>query len=716
MIYLIEDKTSRRNDYGWSNKRIKLYKDAICVIDCVTTLLEKTEEILLIDNILLYHESFVNSADCEQEQEVENFLNNVENKGIKIAFFSGSKSQRTLDNNVCNLPPHVMYANLEHFIKKHADGDTDFKYLMFGKNPDLEDKLRYAINEINVSNVEGEKIETSKKLFFFIASDDSLDPPYENIDYNDSFDFECDDTSLSYTINQNLNAVKYDGIYIPLCFGETLSDFMGLRLAMLIRFTKSLNWLTPIIIYGEAGYQDMISNECFDILKMPGIYYTHSDYQSINDSSQSLADITVSDYNIGLNNIHLNIPSDIGDNHSVSNKWAIHQWAHALNISEESDFDSVEDKVINSLYFKYLVSLNSLKKHVVTNDKDLVINFHECKDKPKVLFVDDQANEGWYEALCYILNDRNDIGVYCLGEDWKQKTSEEIINEVTKEVKKISPDIVILDLRLCTSDFGNKPIKDLTGNRVLRTIKQMNRGIQVLIFSSTSKIWNYQFLTMPQEGIDGADGFIVKERPEDSKDSFYTRTIIKHFVASISQCCNLSFRKKLWEQFQEDIIRCNSSDSEYGKSLARLLELAEDSLFAKQSHLPYASIFINLFRVVEATANEYVDDFAILDSDGQYYFQFKDGNSLLKFDNSGQLQNNEIFKSEKKNLPYLQKICNTLHHLGTYDSNTYKLVEKRNDFIHPNVSKQKKLAEFGAQDVLNAFGLVHNMIKKQDKI
>lgn len=119
---------------------------------------------------------------------------------------------------------------------------------------------------------------------------------------------------------------------------------------------------------------------------------------------------------------------------------------------------------------------------------------------------------------------------------------------------------------------------------------------------------------------------------------------------------------------------------------------------------------------MEATANEYVDDFAILDSDGQYYFQFKDGNSLLKFDNSGQLQNNEIFKSEKKNLPYLQKICNTLHHLGTYDSNTYKLVEKRNDFIHPNVSKQKKLAEFGAQDVLNAFGLVHNMIKKQDKI
>ena len=44
---------------------------------------------------------------------------------------------------------------------------------------------------------------------------------------------------------------------VDLLFGETLSDFLGLRLAMLIRFTKTKNKLTPIIIYGEADYQDM---------------------------------------------------------------------------------------------------------------------------------------------------------------------------------------------------------------------------------------------------------------------------------------------------------------------------------------------------------------------------------------------------------------------------------------------------------------------------
>ena len=75
---------------------------------------------------------------------------------------------------------------------------------------------------------------------------------------------------------------------VDLLFGETLSDFLGLRLAMLIRFTKTKNKLTPIIIYGEADCQDMITNECFDILKMPGVYYVHSDYPSLTNVAQFL--------------------------------------------------------------------------------------------------------------------------------------------------------------------------------------------------------------------------------------------------------------------------------------------------------------------------------------------------------------------------------------------------------------------------------------------
>lgn len=716
MIYLIEDKTSRRNDYGWSDKRIEDYKDSIQVIDSVKALLDYSDSLLQADSILLYHESFATPADNEQKDEIDSFLDSAMTQGLKIAYFSGSKSQRTLDNNVCNLPPHVMYANLEHFAKMYLNGDTDFKYLMFGKNPELEDKIRDSIINTNSMNVRENKAETTKQLFFYIASEEPLEPPYENAEVNDSFDFDCDDTSLSTCINQDLCTKKYDAIYVPLCFGETLSDFMGLRLAMLIRFSKTTNKLTPIIIYGEADYQDMISNECFDILKMPGIYYVHSDYKSLTNISQVLCYISETEYNAGLKKIHLNIPSDIGDNHSVANKWAIHRWSHALNISEKMDFNSVEDKITNSLYFKYLNSLNSFKKNVDISSNSLSINTSTCPSKPKVLFVDDQADEGWYEALCSILYDKNRIGLDYIGDEIKLKTREEIIDIVREKIQTYSPEIVILDLRLCKSDFGNKPIKDLTGNRVLRTIKQMNRGIQVLIFSSTSKIWNYQFLSSQEGGIEGADGFIVKERPEDSKDPFYTRTIIKHFVTTLNQCCKFTFRKELWEKMQEDIIKCNCASSEYGKIVARLLELAEESLFAKQNSIPYASIVMDLFRVVETTANRYIDDYAIQDADGLYYFKFRDGNKLLKFNKEGMPVNNEVFRQDNKSLPYKQKIYNTLYHLGIYGNNINRLVDKRNAFTHPNETKQEELVEFDIQDVLKTFDLVHKLIQNQEKI
>lgn len=716
MIYLIEDKTSRRNDYGWSDKKIEQYEDSIIVIDSIGKLLVHEETILSDDSIILYHESFANSADHEQKSKVVSFLDCINASNLRVAYFSGSKSLRTLDNNVCNLPPHVMYANLEHFINRHLSGDTDFKYLMFGSNPDLEDRLRDSIIKANSSNVGKEVIKASKKLFFYIASDESLESPFENVDTNESFDFDCDDASLSDCIVQDLSSIKYDAIYVPLCFGETLSDFLGLRLAMLMRFSNTINKLSPIIIYGEADYQDMISNECFDILKMPGVYYVHSDFQSLTNISLTLNDISESEYNIGLNNIYLNIPTDIGDNHSVTNKWAIHRWSHALNISEERDFNSVEDKISNSLYFKYLQSIYSVSRIVNILPKQLKIDTSCCPSKPKVLLIDDQADEGWYEAIRSILYDKNGIEVDYIGDEIKQKSREEIVEIVKKNVSTNSPDIVILDLRLCVSDFGNSSISDLTGNRVLRAIKQINRGIQVLIFSSSSKVWNYQVLSSQEGPIDGADGFIVKERPEDSRDPLYTKTIIKYFVSTLKQCCKFTYRKELWEKMREDIIKCNSSNSDYGEAVAKLLELAEDSLFAKQTNFPYASIFMNLFRIVEATANKYINDNGIKDTDDLYYFQFRDDSKLYRFNKDGEIQKDEVFKNERNNLPYHQKICNTLYHLGAYGKDIYNLVNKRNRFTHPDASKQIELEEFDVQDVQNAFELVHNLIQNQAKI
>jgi hypothetical protein len=97
MIYLIEDKTSRRNDYGWSDKKIEQYEDSIIVIDSIGKLLVHEETILSDDSIILYHESFANSADHEQKSKVVSFLDCINASNLRVAYFSGSKSLRTLD-------------------------------------------------------------------------------------------------------------------------------------------------------------------------------------------------------------------------------------------------------------------------------------------------------------------------------------------------------------------------------------------------------------------------------------------------------------------------------------------------------------------------------------------------------------------------------------------------------------------------------------------
>lgn len=545
-----------------------------------------------------------------------------------------------------------------------------------------------------------------------------MDVPFEgnNIEVQDAFDFDCDDTSLCEIIRRNLDN-KIDALFVPLCFGETLSDFMGLRLAMMIRFSTNPNKLTPIIIYGEASYTDLLDLECFDILKMPGVSLVHSDFSSLQATAHTWKDISNSAYSAGLKNIHLHIPSDIGDNHSLSNKWAIHRWATAMNISEENDFDKVEAKVSENLYFRYLSALNSLKNAIKVNQKDMTIQ--KDSSNPKILLVDDQADEGWYEIMCHILYDINNIEFDCIGYygELKAKTSDEIIELVKSKVESKNPDIVILDLRLCNSDYNTSKVKDMCGNKLLRKIKQHNRGIQVLMFSATNKVWNYQYLLNSEDDVDGADGFIIKEKPEDSVNVYFTKEVIKLFVASVTKCCQLTYRKALWVDLQNDLIKCSCSNSEYANFVFKLLELAQESLFAKQTNYTCASVFMNFFRVIEATANQYIDSYAKVDEEtGQYYFLSKDGKPLWRFNTNDSAEPTETLLLDKKSLPYYQKICNTLMLLGAYSTHAYDIVKKRNAFEHPNADWQDSLQEFDISDVQNVFEIVHQLIQNQDNI
>ena len=725
MIYLIEDKTSRRNDYGWTNEKISTKSDVITVIENGAKLIKMMPEILMDGNVVLFHESFSRIETSDNVKKINDFISQIVNTGnIYIAFFSGSNSQRIADGLSCSLNVDILYKNLDIFIEFYRQGTIDFNYLLFGEDPKLEARLLQLIQKVNNDNIETPKIESDNKILFFLTSEESIQVPISNASIKDDCDYDCSDTDLTKLVEEQ-SAYRYNAIYIPLCMGETLSDYLGLRLAMFFKLSNTANKYAHIFIYGVVNSSMLLKNECVEVLKMPGVNYVLADATSLIKSTQLIRKITKEEYRLGLKSIHLNVPTNIGDNHSIANKWAISRWSLALDDSDEAILKNNDD-IYSSLYFRYLSALYP-PKEVTRLDKDDLLIFKDEKNVENIpdlniLYVDDEADEGWYELLCNIIYDVNKIKEFdYVGSQIKSMSEVEIINHVMNKVKSSNVNVVILDLRLHPSDFDNANIKDITGYKLLREIKHYNRGIQVLMFSATNKIWNLQALQKAE-----VDNFIMKEAPELSYGEDTTTQSICQFVNALSECSRHTYKYVIWEKIQKEkeyinkLRRKNKINLEYAKAVEVLLTMTEDALFSKDLQYAYATAFMNLFRIIEATANEWIDPSPIVEEmdSGEvrsYYKLRKDDSQLLEFSSKkfNPSTSKKLVYYKNQGLSYFQKICNTLHVVGAYNQDAYNIVTKRNNFTHPNLIENDEIEKFSVQDVLSVFGLVEQLIINQ---
>jgi len=345
------------------------------------------------------------------------------------------------------------------------------------------------------------------------------------------------DEVLTIIINDNLLEEEYTNIILPACFGAILSNFIGLRLATQIRCTPGVNQTSNIFLYSFTGIQDYFNNECFNILKTTGVSLIDYDIQTIlNCFNKHKRILTPNNLKQQVSNLKLDVPLNYADSHSVANEWAIYRWANALNTTDDQIL-KIETKLENDLYFKYLKTINPFNELEEIYLKELKLNF---TGDPRVLYIDDEAEKGWWEIFCKILDDENEISFSHLDDEFNQKNQDEIIDISIKKVVEEKIDIVILDLRLHKKDFYNKPIDEITGFKILQTIKNYNEGIQVIIFSATNKISNLQALQNA-----GADGFIVKESPSNNYEPGFTRQSIENMVAVLNYTLNRKFLKKM---------------------------------------------------------------------------------------------------------------------------------------------------------------------------
>lgn len=712
MIYLLDDKKNRQTDYGWSAERFNKFSSIIKPIYLYEEIEARAarEKIFQETNIILFHESFFDNVLNLHKNEAIEIRNKlyeyaIKTPGFNLVYFSGSKTSRKLEQNIGHIPVSVLYQNLESFIK-HVMGDNiDLRYLLFGENYKIEEhlltKLENANNEIEDSIPN--KNPDSKNL---IAQTLQSEIPsiFDNADYKtffleEKYGNQITDDYLHDLVIEWFSHIEYDNIFIPLCFGPILSDFNGLRLATFIRCTKTPNQLKNVFIYGFVRHEDLIHNEYFDILKTRNVsliaYKKLAFLKSVLSSFKPLdKDALV----IEMRKIKLEPPKDYEDKHSIANEWAIYRWARAIDANDDEIYKIIY-RVNKLLYFKYLNTI--FPRSGIGTIKIADLKLHSSK-KPKILYIDDEAEKGWYEVFCKIFYDINLFSFQYLDDEFNSLTREEIITLSLNKIKTEDIDIVLLDFRLHQNDFNTKSIEEITGVRLLSEIKKLNPGIQVIIFSATNKVWNFQALREA-----GADGFILKESPENSIDPLFTTDSIKNIIRSFQACILRLFLKDFYNNLDsikaELIPRKNYKKShkplpaDFVDEVIEWLALSYNILRYDINKPNKTAAFLFLFSVLENLSSRIIDiDNPIIDDRNQevYMFEFRNTNKQLMhfmedIKGSGYyIKTNNVLKSGRS-IPWTQKILNTLDFVNEEQLLTEelsKIIKKRNDFIHANTT------------------------------
>jgi len=395
MIYIFDDKKNRQVSYGWTAEKFGTYNDFVTVIYKYDEIRDDVsrKKIFSSENLILFHESFFD-ADFNQHfketidirRELYEFAQ--DNPTFSIVFFSGSKSSRMLKKNIAYLPVSILYQNLEIFLDNSINGVFDLKHLLYGNSPNIEkilvEKLLYSNSSLLNSHSPFSLNDNLKVLIATTASSDRLPRIVIGADYKMNLSGERD-LDIHNLIMSNLNDQEYDKIFIPLCFGYSLSDFNGLRLAAHIRCTSSINQCKPIFIYSFIKLEEIINHDYFNVLKTENVKLIDYSIEAFNEAIISKStSLNFNKLSFEMSKLDLQVPKDYEDNHSVANEWGVYQMARNANI-DISDVTGFDRDKLTSLYFKWLITKNRLDLPISSDQKKAQKSYAELLPGIKVL-------------------------------------------------------------------------------------------------------------------------------------------------------------------------------------------------------------------------------------------------------------------------------------------------------------------------------------------
>lgn len=314
-----------------------------------------------------------------------------------------------------------------------------------------------------------------------------------------------------------------------------------IRLSLELLGTKAL---CPIIFLTELSSKTFMlphgEMDDVDVLQTEGIYSCA--LQELASTIQYCKPIDIERYDKGfLNRVHVT-PPDQYSGHLLANQWGarvMYRLTCGGNIEDE-EYPELR-KVKKDLYMKYIMASTTDVKTLVF--QGMVVGSlserHIRGTGKRILYIDDCADKGWKDTLENIFIDAE---FECI--DRTVMSFDEYSCEEQDKILNENWDLYLLDLRLGgdkEEDIYNT--EEFSGMKVLRRIKESNRGNQVIMFTASNKAWNFKSLLSPDAG---ANGYYIKESPALKLPEQFSVMNISTFIEDVNKCFERAYLKKFY--------------------------------------------------------------------------------------------------------------------------------------------------------------------------
>ena len=409
------------------------------------------------------------------------------------------------------------------------------------------------------------------------------------------------DEEIHDFIEKNLLDIDFKSLIIPIVKEEDVK--ISLRIGFHIRLTESL-WekrLFPILFISAERLGTVIKDGGIysNILATKACKYEQYTQKEIILKATSLLEgIRPNEFkNSFLDTIHI-LPDEKTGRHSLANQWgalALDKAANTKSLRTDNELKKAEKQ----LYFKYVTALN-FNYDKLAKPKQQMIDLAQLEKANKInaedyriLLVDDEADKGWSSVLQNVFKTSNSGDFQVIKE--KVNTYESLSISSKNLIENGNFDLFLIDLRLngIEEENVNKP-EDFSGTKVLKAIKQLNEGNQVIMFTASNKAWNMKVLLD-----EGADGYYIKESPEYNFSLDFSKENYSNLRNEVLKCFQLSFLKKIANIHKS----CNSAlntNSAFHNRIKASLEIAFELLKKSANNPKYYNLaYLTYYQILE---------------------------------------------------------------------------------------------------------------------